>query len=257
MNEVQWDCTGDLPESYSFGKVEVSCIGCGQDRRGNDLVLKGSCGVMVEILAGDNSYRSPYRGGGSRHEYTNDGARDSGYDHTKASESGSGGMGVLIVILVLVFLCVLCCRPKRNSSRGATTDSSYDPRSGSSSSGHGNIYPNAPPPPPGYGGSGSSSAYDVDPPSFSRRKTQEEPSSSSSGPGFWSGLGLGSVVGGAGGYAAGRRSAQNNDTYTEYSRRPASYRSTRSSSPPTFTRTRSPSPEKKKSAHGYGGTSLR
>jgi len=53
---VQWRCESQLPESLSLGKTTVSCEG--YNHAGDEVVLKGSCGLKYELIK-DYNYIQP------------------------------------------------------------------------------------------------------------------------------------------------------------------------------------------------------
>ncbi|KAF7970633.1 hypothetical protein HWV62_23575 [Athelia sp. TMB] len=53
--EVEWKCEADLPQALRFGRVEVGCEGW--SGRGDEYVLKGSCGLEYRLVRVPDSLR--------------------------------------------------------------------------------------------------------------------------------------------------------------------------------------------------------
>ncbi|KAJ9110934.1 hypothetical protein QFC20_002700 [Naganishia adeliensis] len=61
LGNVQWKCEADMPSSFRFGPVEVSCEG--YNRPGDRYVLQGSCGLEYNLVRVDTDFeagRLPY-----------------------------------------------------------------------------------------------------------------------------------------------------------------------------------------------------
>ncbi|XP_039614152.1 store-operated calcium entry-associated regulatory factor [Polypterus senegalus] len=197
--DVQWECKADMDYSYRFGKVEVSCEGYNYPE--DPYVLKGSCGLEYTI---DLTESGRQRNKGA---YDNNGFGSYFYqdksDNVKY-QSDNGGMSLAVVAILLLIAYgvykMFLCRPLQGQERfpndvpGAMGANDYSGGFGSA----------APPPPgfkteySGYGnynsGYGFSNAFTGP---YHQRNT---------GPGFWSGMGAGGVLG----YLFGNRRSQPN-----------------------------------------------
>ncbi|KAL5504358.1 hypothetical protein ACEPAH_8432 [Sanghuangporus vaninii] len=182
--DIDWTCEADLPEKLRFGRVDVSCEGW--SRPGDPYVLKGSCGLEYRLINTSENQSSL-----------------GWFKNIAWNEWLERGFLWLIVLLAIYFLFgSYIWRFLRWLRRSTGFGPSGSRPSGSSSSGprsnwftwghRGNSGrrppPDYPPPPPPYS----------EHPKSSYSNSSSAPNSS--GPGFWSGFGLGSL----GGLAAGR-----------------------------------------------------
>eukprot|EP00049_Salpingoeca_infusionum_P000327 m.39029 g.39029 ORF g.39029 m.39029 type:complete len:298 (+) comp10279_c0_seq1:487-1380(+) len=160
--DYQWECKADLDKAVRFGRVEVLCEG--YDYPDDPYILAGSCGVEYELES--TSYN---RG--------NNGWRTNAYEN-----SGSGGysfFSVIVFAFIAYAIIKSCCSSP--GAAGAGGRAGAGPRGG----------PGYPGPPPGYPG-GNPPPYD----SYGGGPScTPPPPSSSSGPGFWTGLGVGGLLG--------------------------------------------------------------
>jgi len=179
--DAQWKCNANLDKNVKFSKISVNCEG--YDHPHDSYIIAGSCGLEYEL-----SYR----------------------DHNTATRStdhyGTDSSSMPFWIFIgfgAIFIMLMFCKSSDESSRERE---GYNYHGAAS----------APPPeaPPSY------SAY---PPGFKTSYTQPNRAQSagdSSGPGFWSGLGMGGLAG----YLFSRNSSSTSPpVYTDY------YRPTRSS----------------------------
>jgi len=174
--DVAWECKAEMPGQYKFGRIEVICEG--YDYPEDEYILVGSCGLEYTIEeTGDQS--SSYSD--SKTYYTPKSPKD----------SGNLGIGPIIVIIALIAFIYFTCL------RGANSDTSRS----STSSGDDYPRPSAPPPP------GFRSDY-TDYGDSCSGGTSARGSSSTSGPGFYSGMAAGGLMG----YLFGNRN--NSSTYS-------------------------------------------
>ncbi|EJD07060.1 DUF1183-domain-containing protein [Fomitiporia mediterranea MF3/22] len=193
--EIDWTCEADLPEKLRFGRVDVSCEG--YDHPGDPYVLKGSCGLEYRLVNISDNYTG-----------------SSWFQNMTWSDILERISIYSIVFLIIYILFKPYILRFLNWLKNLFSDSgnhTYPPSSSSRpnfsefhSGGRGGPPPPPPdyPPPPPYSaqpkpywsswwpnwGWGSSNSW------FSPT-SPNPPSASSSGPGFWSGLGLGSLSG--------------------------------------------------------------
>lgn len=197
--DVQWECKVDMDNAYRFGKVEVSCEGF--DYPEDPYVLRGSCGLEYTLeLTEEGRGRSQ-----SGHSSTGFGSgffqgKSSGWNAQQAPE-GSGVI-VFLVILGLAYgvYKLFLSGPSSQQNPPHPDHSGHESQSYSQAS--------APPPPgfksdftgasSGFGNFGGASAFG---------------SQAGQGPGFWTGLGTGGVLG----YLFGNQRARTHQSpYTPY-----------------------------------------
>lgn len=169
--DVQWECKAEMPKEYKFGKITVSCEG--YDYPNDPYILTGSCGLRYEL------------------DYSAKGADKFAYNTLQSTSMPSWftfeKILSIIVIAFIIYLVYLMLSSDGNAHGNA----------GGPGGGWGPGYPpdggrRPPPPPPGWN----------PPPSYDDATSGgPKPSGSgSSGPGFYSGMGLGAL----GGYLFGR-----------------------------------------------------
>ncbi|KAH7727209.1 7 transmembrane protein 66 [Aphelenchoides avenae] len=173
--DVQWECKAELPAEFQFGKISVSCEG--YDYPNDPYILAGSCGLKYEL------------------DYSSQGARKHAYHPPSAPYEDSGTDYTRIFYFVLVAGAIYLLytwmtntgdRPGGNGFRGG---SGFD---------HGPGHPPGGGPPP-YGWNPPPSYDDT----FGKGTSQGGAShaapgagrAAGSGPGFWSGVGLGALGG--------------------------------------------------------------
>ncbi|XP_072261511.1 store-operated calcium entry-associated regulatory factor [Pyxicephalus adspersus] len=225
--DVQWECKVDMDNAYRFGKVEVSCEGF--DYPDDPYVLRGSCGLEYTLEVTEE---------GRKRSQSGNSFGGSGYSNSWNSKSPYDGSGA-VVFLVLLGLAygvykLFLSGPSMQEQQPPPAYDGHDYQHYSQAS--------APPPPgfksgytensSGFGSFGNAASY-------GRQATQ--------GPGFWTGLGTGGVLG----YLFGNRGSQPH--YTAYS----PYHNTwsgPSSSGPSFGPSQSSGV---RTASGFGGTKRR
>ncbi|NXT54703.1 SARAF factor, partial [Pluvianellus socialis] len=176
----QWQCKADLKNTYRFGRIEVSCEG--YDYPNDPYILRGSCSLLFRLELTEEGER----------KVKNTGSFGSGYyqSRTDSSDSGSGAV-VIIVLLALAFgVYKLFLSNQQPQQSFGDSDGFTRPFWQSQQ---------APPPPPGFKSS------------FTEGNNFGSPSSqeTNSGPGFWTGLGAGGLLG----YLAGSHRAQPRSPY--------------------------------------------
>ncbi|NWI16558.1 SARAF factor, partial [Crypturellus soui] len=162
--DVQWECKADLESSYRFGEIEVSCEG--YDYPGDPYILEGSCGLLFSL------------------EFTEEGERrakgsagfGSGYYYQPRKDSLDSVPGAVVVIVLLALAYGVY---KLFLSNQQPPQSFGDGFSGFSWQGR------QAPPPPGF------KTTFTEPDSFGTPFSH----GTSSGPGFWTGLGAGGLLG--------------------------------------------------------------
>lgn len=156
-NDVQWECKAELPSNYKFGRLEVSCEG--YEYPDDDYILVGSCGLeytIAEVSKTSNSYFPS-----SFPSYSN-----------KNGDSGSTFLTILFVGAAVALFFYLRSN-RTHQQRGSTFN------------------PSAPPPPgfrPDFYGT-SDTSY-----GSSSTRTSTNPGTSD-GPGFFSGMATGGILG--------------------------------------------------------------
>ncbi|EYC33987.1 hypothetical protein Y032_0001g19 [Ancylostoma ceylanicum] len=184
--DYQWKCSADMPQEYEFGQVTVTCEGYSYPE--DPYILKGSCGLEYDLEYADTAYAR----------------KDVSRSRTKSSWwSWFTHENIANAVVALFILYVMYSMFFANTTReGPRTPPRYGWFGGGFDGGPGypggHPPPSAPPPPPSYEDTmGYKSAY------------HSAPSSSGSGPGFWTGAGLGAL----GGYLFGRNAAPSAPSY--------------------------------------------
>ncbi|XP_050752358.1 store-operated calcium entry-associated regulatory factor [Gymnogyps californianus] len=179
--DVQWQCKADLENTYRFGRIEVSCEG--YDYPDDPYILRGSCSLLFRLELTEEGER----------KVKNSGSFGSSYYQSRKDSSDSGaGAIVIIVLLVLAFgvykLFLSNQQPQQSfgDSDGFTRPSWQSQQA-------------PPPPPPGFKSSFTEGN------SFGTHSHH----GTNSGPGFWTGLGAGGLLG----YLAGSHRAQPRSPY--------------------------------------------
>ncbi|TPX69958.1 hypothetical protein SpCBS45565_g02076 [Spizellomyces sp. 'palustris'] len=282
--EAQWECKAELEDMYRLGKTIVNCEG--YDYPDDPYILAGSCGVEYDLHR-TAKYRAQTGTGNHRQDQTappplftggllswlfnspltswitnnpltswvhrfpfsilfgSSGSsfrrEDSSFGHS-TSTGWSMAHVVWYIVLGLFIYSILksCLGGGRQSGSARSSQSTYGDGPGGGGSGGG-----------GGGGGPSAPPYEAPPP-YSPQS--DDSTHSTNRPGFWSGLGLGGLLG-------SRMSANRNYSRTRYPNgydEPASSSSSSSSSswsrPSTSA---SSSSSQRRTTTGYGGTKRR
>ncbi|MCP9263904.1 Store-operated calcium entry-associated regulatory factor [Dirofilaria immitis] len=185
-NDVQWECKAEMSNQYEFGKIRISCEG--YDYPDDPYILRGSCGLKYNL------------------EYSQEGRNN--YDkgkkyqvrlHMRKIMSKFGSLTLSTVIILLLFLLLVyfsCAQSTTGDGRTRRSGWGWD---------QGPQPPPGGPPPPGF--KSFTRPFDA-PPTYEESFYGPSGSQSqSSGPGFFSGLGLGGLAG----YLYGR--SQNSENF--------------------------------------------
>lgn len=165
-NDVQWECKADLPNGVSFRETTVVCEG--YDYPDDPYILVGSCGVEYSLK--NTNYNS------NRNQHSSYTSRYSSYPQEESSAIGK--IFTLLVVGFFIFTIIKICTGGHGSGGGRT----YGGGGSSPYGGGGGPYGGGGGP---YGGGGGGGGPSCAPP----------PPSTSSGPGFWTGLGVGGLMG--------------------------------------------------------------
>ncbi|XP_040563545.1 store-operated calcium entry-associated regulatory factor [Lepeophtheirus salmonis] len=165
--DVQWECKADLDSSVEFGRIEVTCEG--YEYPDDPYILKGSCGLEYSL-----DYR---KGGGQQSSYPNS------YTSKKSSGFNFADMLVLAVIVLVAYAVYRTCTSSSGNQEDRAYSSTNDDYHGR---GGGGGWSN-----PGSGGGGlfGSNLGNNDNPSCRRG------GNTGGYGGFWSGLGMGGILG--------------------------------------------------------------
>ncbi|XP_078070293.1 store-operated calcium entry-associated regulatory factor [Mustelus asterias] len=183
--DVQWECKTDMDNAYRFGAITVSCEGYNYPE--DPYILRGSCGLQYVIELTEE---------GLRRKKPNSGfARESdGYVSPTVPDDSFNFMVIPILFALAYLVYMACLRSQRNRNR-FNEDNNQNPDEYCNGAG-----PSAQPPPPGF-----KPAY-RDCPTEETFCGEAHPRSTRSGPGFWSGMGAGGLLG----YLLGSRRPQPN-----------------------------------------------
>ncbi|XP_066042276.1 store-operated calcium entry-associated regulatory factor [Chamaea fasciata] len=217
--DVQWQCKADLENAYRFGQMEVSCEG--YDYPDDPYILRGSCSLLFKLELTEEGER----------KVKNSGSFGSSYYQSRKdySDSGSGAI-VVIVLLILAFGVYKFFLSNQQSQQSSGHSDGFSQPFWQSQQA---------PPPPGF-----KSTF-TDDNSFGTHSHH----GTSSGPGFWTGLGAGGLLG----YLAGSHRAQPRSPYhsmwTDPTAVPPMHGHARNSTEGSSSGTRT--------ASGFGGTKRR
>jgi len=173
--DVNWECKADLDSDVRFGKTVVSCEG--YDYSEDPYILKGSCGLEYELEF--TSQGRQRQQGGSYSSY----GQNSYGQYVQQASHGSGWASLIFfgIFALIIFGLVRQCMQNSASGTYGSGSSTYGSGFGSGSYGS------------GFGsGSSGSSTYGGYP---STGCAPSAPSYSTYRPGFWTGLGGGSLLG--------------------------------------------------------------
>jgi len=226
--DYQWECKADMSDSYKFGKIDVSCEG--YEYPDDPYVLAGSCGLR---------YTLELTSAGEKRQQHNNNWKPS-YNSYSAQDDSSFAP---IIFFIGIVMCVLLCKAITSNN----IDSPNDDNRGEHFSGGPNNTGFTNPQPPPYG---FKPEYTQQPPSYAQSTQGTRPTGNTgtgnSGPGFWSGVGMGAL----GGYLFGGQRTRT-PGYSGYGYHSNSWGST------TRTHSRGSSPERSRTTYGFGGTSRR
>lgn len=179
--DIQWECKTDLDIAYKFGKTVVSCEG--YDSSEDEYVLRGSCGLEYHLDYTDIGFKK-LRESGRNNVFSS----FSNY-YNKAYSSDSSGISGLLAIVVFLALAFGVYKLFLSSSQDAPPPYSEYP----TNSQHYQRFTNsAGPAPPGFKSEftrphGAASGFGS---AFTGQQGHDN-----SGPGFWTGLGTGGILG--------------------------------------------------------------
>ncbi|KAF3825513.1 hypothetical protein GH733_005495 [Mirounga leonina] len=164
--DVQWECKTDLDIAYKFGKTVVSCEG--YESSEDQYILRGSCGLEYNLDYTELGLKK-LRESGKKHGFNS----FSDY-YNKLYSSDSSGISGLITIVVLLAIAFGVYKLFLSDGQDSPPPySEYPPNSH-----HYQRFTNsAGPPPAGFNAFTGQQGYD------------------NSGPGFWTGLGTGGILG--------------------------------------------------------------
>ncbi|XP_008055003.1 store-operated calcium entry-associated regulatory factor [Carlito syrichta] len=248
--DVQWECKTDLDIAYKFGKTVVSCEG--YDSSEDQYVLRGSCGLEYNLDYTEVGLKK-FKESGKHPGFSS--FSDYYYKWYSADACSTGGLVTIAVLLGIAFVVY----------KLFLSDGQYSPPPYSAEypfSRYQRFTSSAGPPPPGFKsdftgpqniGHGATSGFGS---AFTGQQGYDN-----SGPGFWTGLGTGGMLGYLFGSNRGATPFSDSWYYPSY---PPSYSSTwygRAYSPlrggaGSYSAS-SNADTKIRTASGYGGTRRR
>lgn len=241
--DVQWECKTDLDVAYRFGKTVVSCEG--YESSEDQYVLRGSCGLEYQLDYTDVALKKLRESG------KNSGFNSFSNYYNKLYSSDSKGFSGLLTIAVLLAIAFGVYKLFLSSGQDAPPPYSEYP----TNSQHYQRFTNsAGPAPPGFKSefTGAHGAA----PHFRSAFTGQQ-GYDNSGPGFWTGLGTGGILGYL--FGSNRAATPFSDSWY-YPSYPPSYSSTwnnRAYPPFHGGSAHSSSETRTRTASGYGGTRKR
>jgi len=171
-HDVQWECKAELDDAVKFGKIEVNCEGYSYPE--DPYVLQGSCGLEYTLDYTRKGNNQPYADSGN---YRNNDGSNYYYSENRSS-SGFGTVIAFFILVGVIFLMLrVCCSPNVNNHAVPSGPAPSAPYMGPGNYGMPGSYPDS--------SNGSS-------PPYSSSYSSAPPSS---GPGFWSGLTAGGLLG--------------------------------------------------------------
>ncbi|NXL90054.1 SARAF factor, partial [Alectura lathami] len=177
--DVQWQCKADLENTLRFGQLEVSCEG--YDYPEDPYILRGSCSLLFRLELTEE--------GGRR--VKDSGSFGSGYYQSMKDSSDSGAGTIFVIVLLILAFGVYKLFLGNQQPQQSSGDSD--------GFAHSSWQSRQAPPPPGFKPSFTEDN------GFGARSGCE----TNSGPGFWTGLGAGGLLG----YLAGSHRAQSRSPY--------------------------------------------
>jgi len=176
--DIQWKCESQLDSSVRLGTTTVTCEG--YSHPDDPYILKGSCGLEYTLDL-TSQYHSAHKG----YESGYNSYPSSTYGKSQTS-SGWGASGLVKTVMIGVAVYIIWSIYKQMSINSANAQNAAG-GNGGGPGGYGGGYGGG-----AGGGYGGGNAYQAPPPSG-----YSAPSSTGGGTGFWTGLGLGSLMGGA------------------------------------------------------------
>lgn len=244
--DVQWECKTDLDIAYKFGKTVVSCEG--YESPEDQYVLRGSCGLEYNLDYTELGLKK-LRESGKSHGFNS----FSGYYNKLYSTDSSGISGLITIVVLLAIAFGVYKLFLSNGQDSPPPYSEHPPHSHQ----YQRFTNSAGPQPPGFkpeftGSHGATYGFSS---AFTGQQGHEN-----SGPGFWTGLGTGGILG----YLFGSNRAATPFSDSWYNPSYPSYSSTwnrRAYSPSdggsgSYSACSS-SESKSRTASGYGGTKKR
>ncbi|XP_055972768.1 store-operated calcium entry-associated regulatory factor [Sorex fumeus] len=241
--DVQWECKTDLDIAYKFGKTVVSCEG--YESAEDQYVLRGSCGLEYQLDYTEHGMKK-MRESGKGYGFSS----FSNY-YNKLSSPGSSGVSGLITVVVLLAIAYGVYRLFLSDSQDPPPPYSEHPpyshrfqrftsSAGPAPAGFKSEFTGPQAPPYGFG-----SAF------------TGQQGYSNSGPGFWTGLGTGGLLGYL--FGSNRAATPFSDSWYYPSNPPLGSWNSRAYSPPGAGSggSYSHSETRTRTASGYGGTRRR
>ncbi|XP_063726494.1 store-operated calcium entry-associated regulatory factor-like [Symsagittifera roscoffensis] len=194
--DVQWKCSADLDNSVRFGQTIVTCEG--YDYPDDPYVLKGSCGLEYALELVNPGAHSGYQGS----SYNSNNHKGSN-DEVPSALSGFGSL--ILCVGFIMFVLWMCSSGTPGSDEGGSSgrSSGYPGGGGGGGGGMGWHPPDQGPRPPPYGDPGFDGGDTCGGNSFSnpgfnfggnnRAGAYRRPNQN--GPGFWSGMATGGLMG--------------------------------------------------------------
>ena len=191
--DVQWKCEADLDSSVSFGRTDVTCEG--YDYPEDPYVLRGSCGLEYVLDFVHGSSHSSYHSSHNTASKNND-----------VPSAFSSFISMICCVGVIVFLLWMCSSNNRSTPEAGSSSNSNGnhwgggggPGGGGYGGGGGMGWRRGPQPPPysdPFDDSGPSCGFDNGCGSASYSRRPRAGNSGFGGPGFWSGLAAGGLMG--------------------------------------------------------------
>ncbi|XP_062895241.1 store-operated calcium entry-associated regulatory factor [Mobula hypostoma] len=194
--DVQWECKADMDIAYRFGAVTVSCEGYNFPE--DPYILRGSCGLEYVLDLTEEGLHRPKANSGFSHQ-------SSKYENPTVFSNSSNIIVMLLLFGLAYLMYMTCLRIQRNGSESRPQcDEDF----------HSTAGPSAWPPPPGFkpaytGGTTNDGFYSKANQGFGGYQADR-----SSGPGFWTGVGAGGLLG----YLFGNRRSQPSSSFYEFQR---------------------------------------